>query len=68
MKIYERIGRYVDKVYGMTFIKDGDDSYFICPECGEPLYRCDWDDEDFLLGDRVGCPICDFDYCSIYEV
>lgn len=68
MKLFERIGKYVNKVYGMTFIEDGEDSYFVCPECGEPIYKADWDDEDFILDNMVGCPICDFDFCSVYEV
>ena len=36
-----------------------DEEYFICPECGEPVYADDWDDSEFAL--VTICPICQFD-------
>jgi hypothetical protein len=36
-----------------------DEEYFICPECGEPVYADDWDDNEFALA--TICPICQFD-------
>ena len=36
-----------------------DEEYFICPECGEPVYADDWDDSEFALA--TICPICQFD-------
>ena len=39
------------------------DAWFDCPECGEPIYYCDWKDE--IVGnlefapDGICCPICD---------
>ena len=27
--------------------------YFICPECDEPIYECDFN--DFII-----CPVCEF--------
>ena len=38
-------GSYVDKEEG----------FFICPECGEPIYECDWDDHP----DWTMCPVCE---------
>ena len=32
-------------------IKEG---YFICPSCGELIYKCDWEDHD----NWEECPIC----------
>ena len=34
-----------------------EERFYTCPNCGEPIYECDWwekDFEDFL------CPICEF--------
>ena len=46
-------GTYCEDVYGMTL--DVEEGYFVCPECGEPIYETDWprsgDDE---------CPVCGF--------
>ena len=66
MKYFECIAKFCQKTYGVPYYSQ--DKCFICPECGEPLYKEDYDDEDFILGDQFGCPVCDFDYCSIYEV
>lgn len=34
--------------------------FFICPECGEPIYQYDWADSDFLDGnDNYICPVCE---------
>ena len=66
MKYFERIAKFCQKTYGVPYY--GQDRCFICPECGEPLYEEDYNDEDFILEDKFGCPICDYNYCSIYEV
>ena len=71
MKIFDRLAHYVEETYGMPYMNKlggPDDNHFFCPECAEPLYRCDWDDEDFIQEDRLCCPICDFDICSVYEI
>ena len=47
-------GTYCEEVYGMTMnTKEG---YFICPECGEPIFEEDWDEHS----DWSECPICGF--------
>lgn len=49
-------GTYCEEVYGMTMnTKEG---YFVCPECGEPIFEEDWRDHD---GWEV-CPICGFEF------
>lgn len=35
-----------------------EEEFYICPDCGEPVYSDDWDDSD--LRDNV-CPICGLD-------
>lgn len=32
-----------------------DERFFICPECGEPIYEVDWKDIDLSF-----CPVCEF--------
>jgi hypothetical protein len=53
MSFWERVARHCEEEYG-THI-DWEDRFFICPECGEPIYECDWEDEDLRF-----CPVCDF--------
>ena len=49
-------GTQCEVEYGMTLnTKEG---YFICPECGEPVYECDWTDEELRA---YLCPICQFE-------
>jgi predicted RNA-binding Zn-ribbon protein involved in translation (DUF1610 family) len=33
------------------------EKFYICPECGEPIYWSDWSEKD--LEDCI-CPICEF--------
>lgn len=44
---------YCEEVFGSFVCWEGE--YFNCPECGEPIYKCDWKEHDFTL-----CPVCDF--------
>lgn len=45
----------VEKDYGSYVNRE--DNFYICPECGEPVYACDWDDDELV---DVICPICGF--------
>jgi hypothetical protein len=53
---WELIAKYIEEE--MAGLVDWDERFFICPDCGEPIYELDW----------VGwwpwkrCPICDFDF------
>ena len=51
--MWEINARLVENVYG-GFV-DWDERFYICPECGEPVYECDWTAKDF---DEYLCPIC----------
>jgi len=53
--MWEINARIVENVYGGYV--DREEEFYNCPECGEPVYKCDWDDEEF---DTVLCPICGF--------
>lgn len=50
-----KAARYCEKTYG-TYV-NFEEEYFICPECDEPVYKCDWEDSDFHI-----CPVCEFNF------
>ena len=52
---WETMAYHCQQEYG-THI-DWEDKFFICPECGEPIYECDWEDEELRV-----CPVCDFEW------
>ena len=51
---WAQVAEYCEETYGI-FV-DWDEEFFLCPECAEPIYREDWNDET----DWVECPICEF--------
>ena len=40
-------------------IQEENSCWFLCPECGEPIYYGDWKEEK---NDIVVCPICECEY------
>ena len=53
MSKWERVARYLEHEYGI--LVDWDERFFECPECGEPIYDCDWEDDELDI-----CPVCEF--------
>jgi hypothetical protein len=53
MMTWEEAARYSEEVFGSFVCWEG--RYFICTECGEPLYECDWEGHDFS-----DCPVCGY--------
>lgn len=60
---WERLAKEVELVYGGYV--DREEEFFVCPECDEPIYKCDWTDSDFAMGRtyrgrlRLYCPCCE---------
>lgn len=54
--MWEANAKLVVETYGGYV--DWEERFYICPECGEPVYECDWDTIDLL---EALCPICGFD-------
>lgn len=36
---------------------DWEERYYICPNCGEPIYECDWEPRELEL---YMCPVCEW--------
>lgn len=56
MNQWEFNANYVHMTFGTQV--DWEERFYICPECGEPIYDCDWTAEE--LKDNL-CPVCGFD-------
>lgn len=41
----------------MDVYVDEEEGFFECPECGDPIYECDWEGYDFHT-----CPVCEYDF------
>lgn len=47
---------YCEETFGVHV--DMKEGFFECPECGEPIYECDWRGHD----DWSVCPICEMTF------
>ena len=53
--MWEMNAKLVEEVYGGHV--DWEERFYECPECGEPIYECDWSLSQLL---RELCPVCGF--------
>ncbi len=51
--MWEQLAKELEADYDVEV--NWEERFYLCPECGEPIYECDWEDEDFV---DVYCPIC----------
>lgn len=56
MKRWKDAAKYCRREYGVQV--DEGEGFFICAECGEPIYREDWEDHE----NWDECPICGFNF------
>ena len=49
---WQDVAEMCEVVFGVYV--DWDERFFICPECDEPIYECDWENHDWNM-----CPICE---------
>lgn len=56
--MWEKNAKRVEEDFG-SFV-DWEERFYICPECGEPIYECDWTATG-LTDLEIICPICGFD-------
>ena len=52
---WEGSAHIVEEDYGGYV--DWEERFFICPDCGEPIYECDWTERELS---EVLCPVCGF--------
>lgn len=55
--MWEKNAIYVENTFG-CFV-DWEERFYDCPECGEPIYECDWDNEKLQ---KYICPVCEFEW------
>lgn len=54
MTQWEKNAKTIEEEYGMQV--DWEERFYICPECGEPVYEDDWGKSDLV---EFLCPICE---------
>lgn len=55
--MWEKNAIYVENTFS-CFV-DWEERFYDCPECGEPIYECDWDNEKLQ---KYICPVCEFEW------
>lgn len=60
-RFFEKFAQTIEKEFGMYF--DREEEFVECPECGEPLYDCDWAPSEYMKVSSDGhviwqCPVC----------
>ena len=55
IKMWEENAKYVESIFGAYV--DWEERFYECPCCGEPVYECDWTDDELC---DFFCPICEF--------
>lgn len=54
--MWEANAKLVEEVYGGYV--DWEERFYLCPECDEPIYECDWSTLELT---KHLCPICEFE-------
>ena len=52
------MARKCEEDYGSQV--DYEEGFFVCSECGEPIYECDWSESELRNedGEHI-CPVCE---------
>ena len=53
--MWEANAKIIEEVYGGYV--DWKERFYLCPECDEPVYECDWSTQE--LANEI-CPCCGF--------
>ena len=54
---WEENAEYIKDCCGNDFV-NYEERYYHCPECGEPIYECDWTQRELA---EFFCPICEWE-------
>lgn len=52
--MWEARAKEVEEIYGGYV--NWEEAFYICPECEEPVYKCDWNEDELT---KFLCPICE---------
>ena len=52
-KNWKHAAKYCEEEFGAYV--DWEERFFECPECGDPIYECDWEDHP----NWGMCPVCE---------
>ena len=53
--MWKKLAKYLETVYGAYV--NWEERFYICPECGDPVYERDWTENEYC--DYL-CPICEW--------
>lgn len=53
--MWEKNAKYCERTYGAYV--DWEERFYICPDCGDTIYECDWTADELTA---EICPICGF--------
>lgn len=68
-RTFDRFASYLEDTYGVQY--DRLEEFVQCPECGDYIYRCDWEEENICedsvttdaevpyIDNKWKCPICE---------
>ena len=56
MTQWENNAKEIENTYGGYV--DWEERFYQCPYCGEPIYECDWSNEEL---EEFICPVCEFE-------
>ena len=57
MKAWYDMARKCEEDYGSQV--DYEEGFFVCSECGESIYECDWSESELRNEDgEYICPVC----------
>ena len=60
-KTFEEMASYLEETYGVQY--DREEEFVVCPECYEPIYKCDWAPSEFNTERyETFCPICGYKF------
>lgn len=62
MNVWKENAKIVYKEYGSQV--DYNEGFYVCPDCGEPIYINDWSEEELTA---EICPICGFNGEDAYD-
>ena len=58
LKLFTQFAEMIEDDFGMQY--DREENFYICPECGDPIYFCDLLNNPDHNWFTFECPVCGF--------